>query len=281
MFKIALILAVAIIVTLIILAILYAATTHKIEVIGFDTVALPGESCVVKIKVERKIWPVYPDLQGATVSLYHNGTEQTKVTDKFGTAEFQMSAPAKDGIYAFRYTAKTPYTEIIEGAARLFVLSEDSPIIVTDIDKTISDATEFEFLLRANSEIRPYENCSEVLGKLSEQYHVFYVTARDDRFANKTFEWLKLHRFPEGPVFFRNITFRTVSAYQYKLKVIGHLASKWKGIRWGIGDRDEDMRCYAKYGIKGIRFRGGNGNGNYVTAHTWKEIQETVLDAEL
>lgn len=279
MFKIALILAVAIIVTLIVLAILYAATTHRIEVIGFDTVALPGESCSIRIKVERKIWPVYPDLQGATVSLYHDGTEQTKVTDKFGTAEFQTTAPAKEGVYAFRYTAKTQYTEISEGAARIFVLSEHSPVIVTDIDKTISDATEFEFLLRANSEIHPFEDCSDVLGKLGGQYQIFYITARDDRFANKTFEWLRLHKFPAGPIFFRNITFRTVSAYQYKLKVVGDLISKWKGIRWGIGDREEDMRCYAKYGIKAIRFRLGNGNSEYSTVHSWKEIGKKISES--
>ncbi len=133
--------------------------------------------------------------------------------------------------------------------ATLFVRSRTTPILIVDIDGTISAGTAWQILLLPPERIPPVSDAVTVLRSLND-YLVVYLTARKDNLYHRTKQWLEGQGFPRGPLFCRPE--QEESQFRFKLRVLRRLAIQFQRIVAGVGDRPHDARAYLACGIPAL-----------------------------
>jgi phosphatidate phosphatase APP1 len=247
-------------------------------VTAWDVLAVAGECATLELEVERlrcAFWD--PPLEGADVEVEGLGSA---TTDARGRAELPLG-PLGPGTYRYRVRLRSTRWEASPAEALVCAVPRETPVFVTDIDRTIADISPLGFILLGNDLVRPMPGAPEALREIARRFQVVYLTARDHVFAAKTRDWLRRRGFPESPLYLRKGTrFWDTSPRDHKIARLGELRARFPRLRWGVGDVRGDLEAYAAHGIEGILLspRGRPVAAPGRVARSWTEILTVVLD---
>ncbi len=221
---------------------------------GIDGVYTDQETIIVKAKLESsKVIPYRMDIPGEIVQFHLNDEKLgDALTDGDGVAELEI--PAKRvGQYLVKASlpGESDYQSNVAEVVTL-VLSRNTPIAISDIDHTISDASPWEVLLKPNTKLRPLKNAASSIKYFSNKFQIVYLTARDDAFINKTKDWLAMYDFVKAPSMFWDFANGDVPSDHgdFKSWMIGKMKEKFDNILIGFGDKPHDIRAYRDHGMR-------------------------------
>jgi hypothetical protein len=220
---------------------------------SYDAITTPGESTELWVRHEvRVLGTMRFPVRGSRIKLTFSGETHLGTTQKGGFAPIRINAPREPG----SWTVKVGEGDSASGL--LFAISPEHSILVTDLDRTVSDATAWGFWLKSLGSIRPYAQAREVLQEVSKTHLIVYLTARSDLLLGKTRVWLRRNEFPPGPVFCRHRQSPGKDAESFKTETLKDLKYRFPRIRFGIGDKEMDVRSYRANDIPAIHFRSGD-----------------------
>lgn len=239
-----------------------------------DVLALPGSRIRLRVRVERYLIRfVDPAVRGETVEFFEGDTKLgSAVTDAAGFASIEVDA-GPEGRRRFQVRTRRAQETLVAD-----VLPADAPILVLDIDHTITDVSTFRFAFTPDRKIRALPDAVEVIPRLAKRFRVVYLTARDHSFLAKTRGWFRLHGLADGPVFMRRRRFWSQRAFDHKLERLGELA-KDRRIVAGVGDLPLDAKAYLARGMAAYVMDPGGAVPEIEGAtrvRSWKELEERL-----
>ena len=243
---------------------------------GFDGLAHVAEEITLKAKLESRY--LKDDIANATVACYvadqYLGEAQT---DEEGFAVWRFM-PQKTGNFTVVYQLPDDSKYKPKRAEGLLaVRTEDKPVLISDLDNTIIDISNYQFLFHNNESIPPVPGAPEILKELSRQYDIIYLTARDDLYVNVTKNWLDMYGLPRAPLFVCDLSEEPADQGEYKKEVLRQLKAKWPNITIGVGDKVHDAQAYLANGMAAyILGEHDELPENTITVKSWKEIQEKL-----
>jgi hypothetical protein len=235
----------------------------------FDSLAVRGSVAVASALAERRWtgllrWPK----KGIEVEFFADGR-------RAGAA-----STGPDGMAAAPLSRPGTILEARGGgacaAASIYFFEPGDPILVCDLDGTVSDASALRFWLAPLTSTRPFPGSAEALRSLSSRARIVYLTARRDLVLEKTRRWLAAFDFPTGPVLCRLWSFAPPSPEAFKTGVLGRLKRDFPGIVAGIGDRSHDARACLAHGIPAVLFRPRFSVQEARSFESWAEIRAHV-----
>lgn len=134
------------------------------------------------------------------------------------------------------------------------VLPKGSPIVVSDVDGTLTDSENAEYpALLTGTLPGAQPRAADALSALAAKgYHVVYVTARPEWLTGRTHEFLNASGFPPGVV--HTTTGLTGAlggaAALFKSAELAMLAAHGHKIEWAFGNRASDTDAYDAAAIK-------------------------------
>ncbi|MHC4234753.1 MAG: LNS2 domain-containing protein [Planctomycetota bacterium] len=143
-----------------------------------------------------------------------------------------------------RYTDRRGHTQT--ATAAVFVWDQATPILVVDIDQTLSRTKKRYLLGDGADRSQPLPGAATVLNELARRFRVVYLTARPRELAVKTRRWLADQGFPPGPVLTWDVDEYEWSATEYKKDRLDELTDDFDHITIGIGNAESDHVAYRK-----------------------------------
>ncbi len=221
---------------------------------GYDDILTMQKAVTLIAKLEKnKLIPYRPDVSNAKVSFYDGdvflGAAKTNIQ---GKARLEIYNP---GPGTHNFLAKFKGSRKLKASVAditITVASANTPILISDIDHTISDASSTDVVLKPYTRIPELPYASDILNVLEGDYQIVYLTARDDTFILKTKKWLDFLYFPKAPVFFWDFAAADVPSDHgdYKSALIKRLKRSFKNILIGVGDKPHDIRAYLENDLK-------------------------------
>jgi hypothetical protein len=257
------------------------------ELRAFDELIVAGQDAMLRAKLERAGFLLWrPDVEGIQANfevLHVPRTHEAKEavyyaigqapTDRDGIAALKVR-----GFFQGRHIVRVNCPDAAHAAAymRVFAVTPDIPILVCDIDHTIADVGTVGFLTARPRSVPPVQGSAEALRELSARFLVVYLTARDDSFRDATLSWLQEKGFPEGPVFFSDLSKSVYlgSARRFKTEQLAAWRAAGLNLQAGVGDRAEDAESYLANGMKAFILGSGRADliPDAVRVGSWQEI---------
>ena len=233
-------------------------TPTSVKVTVYDQIARPGEEVELAAKFERDgQGPFNPDLEDVEVAVKlgaANAKEMAGPTDKEGMLRVRVKAPGEAGSYSIRATLKDSKYRARGSTqpGRLSVLDPDRPILICDIDDTITAGGGYKLFV-PGKEPSPRPGAAAELAQLARRYNLIFLTARDDSLLEVTRAWLQAHGFPPAPVVGRDWTWKNFAdAGGTKLESLRAWRRRFGDIAWGIGNSKGDHEAYTGARIRHI-----------------------------
>ena len=132
------------------------------------------------------------------------------------------------------------------GAARVFVWDEQDPILIVDIDGTISRANPAGLFNAGPDRSTPMPRAPGTLRRLADRFRVVYLTARPRDLLDKTRDWLRHSGFPGGPVLTWDVDRYEWSQADYKKDRIDDIQDDFECVTIGVGNTPKDHDAYRK-----------------------------------
>ena len=249
---------------------------------GEDVLARPGDTVILSAILARDIPPYLGKrISGAVVNFFA-GSERigVSITDDVGIASIKFKLPdeqTEDILITCILNEADKYLADA-GTIYLAVSEESAPVLITDIDLTIADITSFQFLITRNRNTPPMPGASEALTRLSEQYRIVYLTAREDILTNRTKEWLSMNGFPPGPLIARSMRNDRLAIKRYKTRKVSEIKSLFPNTQIGVGDKKSDCIAYLRSGLVAF-FIGSSPEKapkGAIAVENWTEIYEII-----
>jgi hypothetical protein len=157
---------------------------------------------------------------------------------------------------------------------RIFVWPQDSLILITDVDHTISDLSQLKVPFTSVQRTPPLPGAPEALRDLAHTYRIIYLSARDQVFYQHTQTWLDAKGFPEGPLFCRHFHLGE-GQEQFKRQFIADLKKRYPKVAVGVGDQPGDANAYLANGMKAFLINPGGRHAaprGSVVVSSWQEV---------
>ncbi|HKS16769.1 MAG TPA: hypothetical protein VJU16_05615 [Planctomycetota bacterium] len=240
-----------------------------------DVLALPHSKVRLTARLERYLIRfVDPPVRGETVEFFEGETRLgSAVTDARGFASIEIDA-GPEGRRRLRVA-----TRRADEALVVDVLPGDAPILILDLDHTLSDIGTTRFAFAANKTIRPLDGAIDAAKRLAGRYRIAYLTARDHSFLGKTREWLRMQGLADGPVFLRRRRFWSQASLDHKMERLGELKKTHRLVA-GVGDLPTDAKAYLANGLAAYLIDPSGALPEIegtVRARTWKELEERLM----
>jgi len=240
-----------------------------------DLLALPGSRVRLVARVERYLIRfVDPSVRGATVEFFEGDARVgAAVTDKRGFASIEIDAGP---VGRRRFVVRTSRAE---EALFVDVLPADAPVLVLDIDHTITDVSTFRMAFTANRDTRHLPDAVDVIRRLGRRFAVVFLTARDRSFLGKTRDWFRMQELPDGPIFLRRRRFWSQRALDHKLERLAELTKTHRCVA-GVGDLPGDAQAYRTSGMVAFLMDPDGRLPDIEGAarvRGWKELEERLL----
>ncbi|MCC6556611.1 MAG: phosphatidylinositol transfer protein [Polyangiaceae bacterium] len=143
--------------------------------------------------------------------------------------------------------------------AYIEVVPQGTPIVVTDVDGTLTGTETEEFQVLLTGQLPDcHPDAPEVFQILaSKGYHPLYMTARPEWLVGRTREFMEAYGFPPGVVHTTlGLTGATgASAATYKTGELAMLAQRGLVPSWAFGNTDTDAEAYDNGGIMPLSTR--------------------------
>ncbi|MCI0652219.1 MAG: hypothetical protein L0Z55_10090 [Planctomycetes bacterium] len=256
----------------------FHATIPDLKVTVFDQISRPGERVAVTAKIEVDgPGPFKRDKEALAVEFAAAGaTLGTATTADEGIAALEIDAPANKGITWLRVTpvdrGSYRLAEQPDGGA-LFVVGTETPIIVCDIDGTITAGDEWDWDTLVRSEgPAALPGAADVLTLLARSNAIVFLTARDDGLLNRTRAWLDIKGFPRSPVLCRDWRLGSLSKTgEFKTRILTSLMERFPNLRWGIGNTAGDCQAYRAIGLPHVTLTESHCEGGAVRCEPVKD----------
>ncbi|MFC2074839.1 phosphatase domain-containing protein [Bdellovibrionota bacterium] len=240
------------------------AGSDDIVATPMEEVTVVGQPVYVRVKFEYDygFGMLNPDAEDLEVrfTLGENGKELGwGYSDDDGIAEVLFDPPGEGKFSIFAHIideeAETYPVEI-----PVFVFDQDKPVIVSDIDGTLSDLPDY-LIPYYSHEAPTFPDAPEVLRWLSRHANIVYLTNRDDFLYHPTHEFLENQDFPQGPVILNSWSFyefpiisNPLTPAIFKTEVLKELLDRGLLIKLGIGNANSDALAYHNAEIPGYIF---------------------------
>jgi hypothetical protein len=260
---------------------LTAGESPDILLTAFDEVAHPGETMTLRAKLERLgWWGLHFHMHGYPLSFTSPGLVNREVkTAEEGMATFTVRVPeGSAGLYRVRVGFAGSGHQHAEAVGRIFVWPTDSPVLVTDIDHTISDLSILQVPFTPNRETPALAGAVDALTELARTYRIVYLTARDEIFYERTSAWLSEKGFPEGPLFCRD--FHLGGRQEtFKRQFLAELKGRYPHVVVGVGDQPGDARAYLSNGLKAFLLNPSDMSQaprQAIVVRSWREVRDQL-----
>jgi hypothetical protein len=212
-----------------------------------DEMTRPGEPFqLAAYVVGGRLRGMFGGIKRARVAFEIDGERAgASETDDAGKASvrFVLKIPGEYELFARTELPSKATLPLATGYVR--VLDPDEPILITDIDGTLTEVSEYSPLFHTAKEIRPRPGAVEALRELARDYAIAYVTRRDEDLEPHTRAWLRDWDFPTGPVLYSRSLHDPFDTAGYKKETLRMLKLKFPRILAGIGDSAADAEAYA------------------------------------
>jgi hypothetical protein len=255
-----------------------SSTAHALDYIlqGIDVMTTVNRSVRLAAKLERDLTiPFRPDIKGAKIEFFLEGKKLGEgITNNEGVASITIDGFAAGTHYISAQGPKGSLSRFL-----VEIADSSTPIFVTDIDHTISDISVWEFLFIPVEKIPELPGASIALNQLSQDYSIYYLTARDDFMVRETKHWLDFKDFPVGAVAFWDFSLFSGQVPRdhgaYKELMLSRLTDRFKNVLVGVGDRPHDVAAYRKFGMRayyiGKLEEGPIAEGSIIVT-TWQQV---------
>lgn len=175
------------------------------------------------------------------------------VEDSGGWVYFQLPSDIQLGLGRHRFELVVA-GDLSHVPVYVDVVEPGTPIVVTDVDGTLTTSENEEFTALLTGET-PQANAdaAEVLGTLADKgYRIFYLTARPEFLVERTREFVRDRGFPAGLV---HTTLNTTgatgdAAVAYKSGELAALAARGLVPSWAFGNTITDAEAFFTAGIE-------------------------------
>jgi hypothetical protein len=246
---------------------------------GFDAAAKPGEEIALKAKVKAPGVLFLLNFPWRKVEFYDGdrllGSATTNVTDGIATVKCAFT---EEGYHRITASFAGDHARGKAGAFMwVLVAPQDKPFLVVDIDNTICKSNILADLFVSISHRRPLPGAAETLQRLSNEYGIIYLTARDEALITSTRKWLDKNGFPHGLILARDLNLANLSSSRFKTAVLKDLGSRFTNVCAGVGDRKGDGRAFLRNGLAAILFHENEKDMKGVWfIKDWKEVAEVL-----
>ncbi|MEZ6185120.1 MAG: hypothetical protein R3F62_08950 [Planctomycetota bacterium] len=254
---------------------------------GQDGLAKLGQTVSLEAKLERSgILGINPDVTGEKLDFFvvrHDGLDLSEAqfiatgkTDDDGVAKVDFK-PTETGLYTVeaRIRRGSDYmafpAEILIG-----VPAEDRPILLVQVDQTVSQATNLDmFRGKEVKDIPAVEGAKQVLDLLASPYQLVYLTDLEASFTSAFKAWLQQKGLPRAPVLFWDLS-RSLSHATYMQSLVERLTQDFPQIVAGVGGQTVDGLAYLDHGTAGIVLAEEPDEDDWrvelLRATTWHEV---------
>jgi hypothetical protein len=234
----------------------------SVKVTVHDAITVPNQRVVLRAKFEgRGVGPLRGDLRQKPVRFRALRGTPTALTDSDGLAAASVS-PVTTG--RFPFTAELlGVDDRPTGHGTLFVIDPKRPVVVVDIDGTLSAMSGWKVPFRG-SKAETFPGARALLSALARTHAIVYLSARDDSFLPLTRRFLALHEFPPGPVLMNDWGLGSKKEREqlmpgnhgaFKARVLTRLRRRGLKLTLGLGDADSDAEAYRAVKIPGFLHR--------------------------
>ncbi len=247
-----------------------------IRITAFDALRVPQEPARLSALVERRWMGLLRQPLANVAVEFCSGDRRIGIvrTDLQGFARLDSRPDLPSGSYRV-VSDRGACAE-----AHAFVWNSSDPILVCDLDLTLSNASALRFWLSPISQVRPFEGAPDVLRRLARTHRVVYLTARRDLVLDKTRQWLSQYLCPPGPILCRPWSLFPPAPGPFKQDALNSLRRRFSNLAAGIGDRRHDAAAYRSAGIPAIlfrpRFRAPEASA---VCQSWPEIEQFLAGA--
>ena len=222
---------------------------------GYDVLVPQGDPAVLRAKVERKgFFGFDPDAHGVPVEFELDGRLLgSAVSGDDGIAALEVRGlPVGDFVVGLRL-GKGSWVRAAPSSLTLSVRSREIPIVVTDIDQTISDASYGRVMIEQDPRrIPPMAGSIGVLREMvgAGRIQLLYLTARDDLFMNRTKAWLRYWKYPMAPAYFWDFGREATDHGRFKRDLLRRIGRDFPNLVMGVGDQIHDVEAYSSAGMR-------------------------------
>lgn len=223
---------------------------------GQDVLTRPGKAVALRARL-RSYDPDRQALAGVEVA-FRRDIDRKLIgvarTDEAGWAEIAWPG-ARPGQY--RFTARVidapgeaALRNLPAASIHIFIARADTPFVVVDIDRTLVDSNFFRVMLWDGG--RPMPNSAAVLRRIASQYAVIYLTHRPEDLTRLSRQWLARQGYPAGPILLSRLRELAGDSGRAKAARLAAIRENFPRLRWGIGDKIQDVRAYQENGLRAI-----------------------------
>ncbi len=221
---------------------------------GHDTLVPSGVPATLRFKVERDTYSKY-DLKGLTIEFRANGSLLgTAVSDYRGYAAFTLDVPPSSGDLVVTGRLSSSSYSAPDETLLVSVRPKLGRVVVTDIDKTISNARWSDVTSKSNQYLYPVRGAVAALNDIAKDATILYLTAREDRYRAKTKDWLQRWGFPRGPLICSDDDLGSGDPAIQKTKSLRAVVPYFPNMKWGFGNKNSDARAYSANGLATFLF---------------------------
>ena len=222
-----------------------------------DAVTLVGRRVELSAKLEKRVGPLRPDQAQRRLEFRLGDQRASGSTDADGVGRASL-CPLTTGVVT--YSVSLSGEPSVRATGRIWVLEPEHPVVVCDIDGTLSDMNGLRVPV-SGGQAPAFPGAPELVRDLARTHAVIYLSARDQSFRPSSRIFLRRHGFPSGPLLLNSwgldqgdqrAQLLPSRHGRFKLKVLKRLKERGLKLTIGIGDKATDAEAYEGAGLRSL-----------------------------
>ncbi|MBL4849610.1 MAG: hypothetical protein JKY65_29115 [Planctomycetes bacterium] len=222
-----------------------------------DGVTVVGRRVELSAKLEKRLGPLRPDQPRRRLDFQLGDQRASGLTDSDGVGRASL-CPLTTGVVTYSVSLRGEPS--VQATGRIWVLEASRPVVVCDIDGTLSNMSGFRVPI-SGGRAPAFAGAPQLIRDLARTHAVVYLSARDQSFRPSSRAFLRRHQFPSGPLLLNSWGLDQGSQREqllpsrhgrFKLKVLKRLQERGLKLTLGIGDKAGDAEAYEGAGLRSL-----------------------------